>query len=138
MEKKLIIKTILLGFISWLIPFVFSFLFYTPEGELTVPYDLFKSIMIVIASITGCYLLFLYFKFVESNFIKKGVIVGVSWFLINLILDTFVLLPMMNESFLDYFISIGLRYMVIPAISITMGYLLNRQTDFSENRKFKT
>jgi len=137
MGKKLIFKNVKLGFLSWLLPFALSFLFYTPSGELTIPYDLFKSIMIVLGSIIGCFLLFRYFKFVERDFIKQGVVVGGSWFLMNIILDTLILLPMMEESFSNYFISIGLRYTVIPAISITMGYLLNRQSGIEE-RDLKT
>jgi hypothetical protein len=136
MEKKLVFKNIKLGFLSWLLPFALSFVFYKPSGELTVSYDLFKSLMIVLGSVTGCFLLFRYFKFVERDFIKQGVLVGISWFLINIILDTLILLPMMDESFSNYFISIGLRYTVIPAISITMGYLLNRQSGMAE-RNFK-
>ena len=132
MEKKLVFKNIKLGFLSWLLPFGLSFVFYKPSGELTISYDLFKSLMIVLGSITGCFLLFRYFKFVERDFIKQGVLVGVSWFLINIILDTLILLPMMGESFSNYFVSIGLRYTVIPAISITMGYLLNRQSGMTE------
>lgn len=132
MEKKLVFKNIKLGFLSWLLPFALSFVFYKPSGELTVSYDLFKSLMIVFGSITGCFLLFRYFKFVAKDFIKQGVLVGISWFLINIVLDTLILLPMMGESFSNYFISIGLRYMVIPAISITMGYLLNRQSGMTE------
>lgn len=132
MEKKLVFKNIKLGFLSWLLPFALSFVFYKPSGELTISYDLFKSLMIVLGSITGCFLLFRYFKFVEKDFIKQGVLVGISWFLINIVLDTLILLPMMGESFSNYFISIGLRYTVIPAISITMGYLLNRQTEMTE------
>lgn len=132
MEKKLVFKNIKLGFLSWLLPFALSFVFYKPSGELTISYDLFKSLMIVLGSITGCFLLFRYFKFVEKDFIKQGVLVGISWFLINIVLDTLILLPMMGESFSNYFSSIGLRYTVIPAISITMGYLLNRQTEMTE------
>lgn len=132
MEKKLVFKNIKLGFLSGLLPFALSFVFYKPSGELTVSYDLFKSLMIVFGSITGCFLLFRYFKFVAKDFIKQGVLVGISWFLINIVLDTLILLPMMGESFSNYFISIGLRYTVIPAISITMGYLLNRQSGMTE------
>ncbi|NOT35806.1 MAG: hypothetical protein HOP11_00340 [Saprospiraceae bacterium] len=128
MTKKLIIKNILLGFLSWLIPFAFSFLFYKPGGELVVPYATFKSIIMVIGVISGCYLLFRYFKFVDSDFIWNGVVVGLSWFVINIILDAAILIPIMKTTFAEYFMSIGLSYISIPAISVTIGYLLNRVT----------
>jgi hypothetical protein len=127
MTKKLIIKNILLGFLSWLIPFAVSFLFYKPSGELVVAYSTFKSAIMVVGTISGCYLLFRYFKTVESDFIKNGVIVGLSWFVINIILDAVILIPIMKTTFEEYFMSIGLSYLSIPAISISMAYLLERK-----------
>ncbi|MEK6782597.1 MAG: hypothetical protein AABY93_12875 [Bacteroidota bacterium] len=127
MKAKQATKLVGMGFLTWLIPFAVSFLFYKPGGELTIPYDLFKSIMMVTASGTGCYFLFRYFTFIDVGFIIHGVIVGLSWFLINIILDTIVLLPIMKVSFHEYFISIGLRYTIIPALSISMGYLLKNK-----------
>jgi len=128
MTKKLIAKNILFGILSWLIPFGVSFLFYKPDGELVVGYATFKSTIMVIGIISGCYLLFRYFIFVDNDFIRHGVIVGLSWFAINIILDTVILIPIMKTTFADYFMSIGLSYIGIPSISIVMGYLLERKT----------
>jgi hypothetical protein len=122
--KKIIFKNIILGFLSWLIPFAVSFLFYKPGGELVVPYATFKSTIMVVGTISGCYLLVRYFNFVEIDFIKNGVIVGLSWFAINIVFDTLILIPMMKSNFIDYFMSIGVGYFAIPSISIAMGYLL--------------
>lgn len=127
MTKKLMIKNVLLGFFSWLIPFAASFLFYKPGGELVVTYSTFKSAIMVVGAVSGCYLLFHYFKTVESDFIRNGVIVGLSWFTINIILDAVILIPIMKTTFEEYFMSIGLSYLSIPAISIAMGYLLRRK-----------
>ncbi|MCX6303496.1 MAG: hypothetical protein NT040_00870 [Bacteroidetes bacterium] len=127
MTKKLIIKNILLGLLSWLIPFAVSFLFYKPGGELVVPYATFKTTIMLVGVISGCYLLYRYFKFVDSNFIMNGVIVGLSWFAINIIFDTIILIPLMKTTFTDYFMSIGLGYISIPAISVTIGFLLDRR-----------
>ena len=124
MTKKIIFKNIILGFLSWLIPFAVSFLFYKPGGELVVPYATFKSTIMVVGTISGCYLLVRYFNFVEIDFIKNGVIVGLSWFAINIVFDTLILIPMMKSNFIDYFMSIGVGYFAIPSISIAMGYLL--------------
>lgn len=127
MTKKIIIQNILLGFLSWLIPFAISFLFFKPGGELVVPYATFKSTIMVVGVISGCYLLFRYFRLVDSDFIRNGVIVGLSWFAMNIILDALILIPIMKTSFADYFMSIGLSYIAIPVISITMGYLLQQK-----------
>ncbi len=128
MKRKLIVKNIFLGFLSWLIPFAVSFVFYKPGGELIVPYATFKSTIMVVGIIAGCYLLFRYFKFLDNDFIRNGVIVGLSWFAINIILDALILIPIMKTSFSDYFMSIGLSYISIPIISVTIGYLLDRKT----------
>jgi hypothetical protein len=126
MTNKIIAKNILLGFLSWLIPFAVSFLFYKPGGELIVAYSTFKSTIMVVGTISGCYLLFKYFEQVEGNFIKNGVAVGLSWFAINIIFDAVILIPMMKTTFAVYFMSIGLSYISIPILSITIGFLLNR------------
>lgn len=81
----------------------------------------------VVRVVSGCYLLFRFFKSVDSDFIKNGVIAGQTWFAINIILDTLVLIPIMKTGFVNYFMSIGLSYIAIPAISIAMGYLLERK-----------
>ena len=127
MTRKIIFKNILLGFLSWLIPFVVSFLFYKPGGELVVPYATFKSTIMVVGIISGSYLLFRYFKLVDGDFISHGVVVGLSWFVINIILDAVILIPMMKTTFTDYFMSIGLSYIGISAISIAMGCLLEEK-----------
>lgn len=127
MTKKIIIKNIFLGLLSWLIPFVASFLFYKPGGELVVPYATFKSTIMLVGVISGCYLLIRYFKFVDSDYVKNSVIVGTSWFAINIILDAVILIPMMKTTFADYFMSIGLSYFSIPIISVTIGYLLSKK-----------
>jgi hypothetical protein len=128
MTKKLLLKNILFGFLTWLIPLVISFLFYKRSRELTIPYDLFKSVMIVVSSISGCYFLFRYFNLLNSDYVKNGLIIGLSWLFINIILDVFVLIPIMKMNFSNYFLAIGLRYFVIPAMSITIGYLLSNKT----------
>ncbi len=128
MTKKLFTRNVLLGLLSWLIPFGVSFLFYKPGGELVVPYATFKSIIMVVGTISGCYLLFRYFARVESDYVRNGMIVGLSWFAINILLDAVILIPMMNTSFHEYFMSIGLSYIAIPAISLTIGTMLANQT----------
>jgi hypothetical protein len=128
MTKKLVIRNLFFGFLSWLIPFVVSFLFFKPGGELAVPYATFKSAIMVVGTITGCFLLSRYFKLVDTEFVKNAIIVGVSWFAINIVLDTLILIPIMKTTFAEYFMSIGLSYVSIPVISIAIGYLLADKT----------
>jgi len=124
MDKKL--KIGLFGLLTWLIPFVVSFLFYSKEGELSIDIFLFKSIMIVVGSITGASLLVIYFKRIEKNYLSEGILVGLVWFLMNVILDLIVLVPMSGMDRGTYVAQIGLRYLVIPVMSIAMGIVASK------------
>ena len=118
------LRNVLYGFLSWLIPFVSAFFFYSGKGELTIDIFLFKSIMIVVGSVSGAFLLILYFKRVHEDYLKEGVVLGVAWFGINIFLDLLVLIPMSGMSFSEYFVQIGIRYLVIPVMAIMVGVAL--------------
>jgi len=124
---KFIKKNIIFGILVWIIPFVISFAFYSPNGELTINKIFFKTIMLVIGTSIGIFLIVKYFKAVESDFLKEGILLGISWLLINWVLDFIVLIPMTDISYLTYFTEIGLRYLTFPIISIGIAYLLKHK-----------
>jgi len=118
------LKIVLFGFLVWLVPFVASLFFYTAEGKLVIDVFLFKSIMIVVGSIVGAFLLISYFKNINKDYLKEGILVGVIWFGINILLDLLVLVLMFEMPVVDYFTRIGLGYIVIPVMSIMVGEAL--------------
>ena len=120
-------RNILYGFLAWLIPFVSSFLFYTREGGLTIDIFLFKSIMIVVGTFSAAVLLVSYFKKINTDYLKEGVVVGLTWFAISILLDLLVLIPMSGMSIADYFAQIGIRYLAIPAMCIAVGTALENK-----------
>ncbi len=120
-------KNILYGFLAWLIPFVISVFFYSKEGKLSIDLLLFKSIMIAVGSISAAFLLVSYFKIINTEYFKEGIIVGATWFGINILLDLLILLPMSGMSFADYVAQIGLRYLAIPAMCIAVGTALENK-----------
>jgi hypothetical protein len=120
-------RNVLYGLIAWLVPFLVSIPFYTREGKLVIDIFLFKSIMIVVGSITAAILLVSYFKHVQVDYVKQGIIVGVIWFALNILLDLIILLPMSGMSAADYFTQIGLRYLAIPTMSIAIGMVLRNK-----------
>lgn len=124
MNKTL--KNILFGFIAWLIPFVASFPFYGKDG-LMIDIFLFKSIMIVVGSVTAAVLLVLYFKKITTGYLKEGIVVGIVWFVLNIALDLLILLPMSGMSVPAYFTQIGLGYLSIPAMAIAVGASLGNK-----------
>ncbi len=117
------LKMGLFGFLTWLIPFVVGFLLYSPEGQLLVDQLVFKSIMVVAGSITGALLLVLYFKKITSGYLFEGVVVGLVWLAINLLLDIVVLVPLSGMTIGNYFSQIGLSYLSIPTTSIAIGFV---------------
>jgi uncharacterized membrane protein YpjA len=125
MDKN--IRNIMYGFLAWLIPFVTAFFFYSKEGGLVIDIFLFKSIMIVVGAISGAFLLISYFKKIHTNYLYEGVIVGLTWLGINILLDLLVLVPMSEMTLPDYFAQIGLRYLVMPVMSIMVGTVLSNK-----------
>lgn len=126
MQNKYL-KNVAYGFLSWLVPFVASLFFYTREGELAINIFLFKSIMIVVGSLTAAILLISYFKGIGADYLKEGVTLGFTWLFINLLLDIIVLVAMFGMPAGDYFSQIGLRYLVIPVMTITVGAALQNK-----------
>jgi uncharacterized membrane protein YpjA len=118
------LKVVLYGFVAWLIPFVASFLFYTSEGTLTVDVRFFKCVMVVIGTATAAVLLVSYFKKIDSSYLKEGIVVGLIWFAVNILLDVVILIPMSGMTLTDYFMNIGLGYLAMPAMSIMVGAAL--------------
>jgi len=118
-----LLKIGLFGVVAWLIPFVFSFFFFTPDGGLLIDEIFFKSIMVVTGTAVAAVLLILYFKKFAGDYFREGIVLGVTWFAINILLDVIVLVPMAGMEISTYFTEIGLRYLSIPIISIAVGYI---------------
>ncbi|MEE8576177.1 MAG: hypothetical protein V3T31_02880 [candidate division Zixibacteria bacterium] len=122
---KSIKHTLAFGFLTWLIPFAVAIPFYSKDGQLLIDIFLFKSIMMIVGAAAGALFMVLYFKKVTESFLREGLWLGLIWLVINLILDFAVLLPLANMSASDYITQIGLRYLIIPIFSSTIGYLLH-------------
>ena len=117
---------LLFGFLSWLIPFLASIPFYSSQGVLRVDVFLFKSVMIVVGSVVGTVLMVWLFLRIREGYLREGILIGFSWLAINWVLDWLVLLPMSGMDISTYFSQIGIRYLVIPVIAVSMGFVLER------------
>ncbi len=117
---------LLFGFLSWLIPFLASIPFYSTQGGLLVDVFLFKSIMIVVGSLVGTVLMVWLFIRIREGYLREGMLIGFSWLVINWVMDLLVLLPMSGMDISTYFSQIGIRYLVIPIIAVSMGFVLER------------
>ena len=116
------VKLIGFGFFIWLVPFLVSFVIF-PLRSSNRP--LFESIMPVILVLAVMIFSVLYFKKIEQRALKKGILVGIVWFIISIALDLLLFLPPspMHMSFVDYMMDIGLTYLIILLIPIGMSAL---------------
>ena len=120
MHGAITVRTTLLGVVSWLIPFLASLLFFDRTGQLLISQPLFKSIMVVVGGLVAVGLLVVAFR---RNLASpaSGLILGLYWLAINVLLDLVVLVAFFKMSFLLYLYDIGLRYLLIPIIALGMG-----------------
>jgi hypothetical protein len=64
---------------------------------------------------------------IEKDHLKEGIWLGVVWLGLNWLLDLVCLLPLSKMPYLQYFKEIGLRYLVMPAMTIPVGYVLSKK-----------
>lgn len=122
------LKIILFGFLVWLIPFLAGFPFVDATGNFIIPEIFFKTIMIIVGSITAVILAVKYFKNIKTDYVKEGIILGITWMLISLVIDlVFVLTGFFPMTVTQYFTDIGLRYTVMPVYTIGLGYALKQR-----------
>jgi uncharacterized membrane protein YvlD (DUF360 family) len=119
-QTRLVARAVWIGFLSWLIPFVISFLVF-PLKKTNAP--LFSSIMYLVVLATAGALLHLYFR-KRSVAVREAGLVGALWMAINLILDypMFAYGPMKMTP-LGYYSEIGLVYLTYPVFAILAARL---------------
>jgi hypothetical protein len=122
------LRLLLLGLMTWAIPFFAAFFFMDQAGQLSIDMYLFKTIMIIVGGITGAFAIVLYFKKHKVAYLKHGLLAGLTWFIINVLLDLILLVPMSKMPYPDYFNQIGLRYLMIPIMTMMVGIILTSKT----------
>jgi hypothetical protein len=120
------VKLVGFGLLIWLIPFLVSFVIF-PLRNANRP--LFESVMPVVLVFAVMIISVLYFKKIEKESLKEGVIAGVLWFVLSLVIDLMLFLPAspMQMSFSDYMMDIGLTYLIILIIPIGIGALISKK-----------
>jgi uncharacterized membrane protein YpjA len=118
------VKALVYGLITWAVPLAVSFGFVDQTGQFRVDIRFFKSVMFVVATATAAVLLVFYFRHVKADHLREGVLLGLLWLAINLVLDVIVLVPMTGMSLRDYAVQIGFGYLAIPIITIMLGKAL--------------
>ncbi len=112
-------KAFLYGFLVWLFVFGVAFVIF-PIREMWRP--LFESIMPVAITLATTAFSHLYLKDVTQRIIREAVIVGIIWFVINIVIDLPLMLTgPMKMPLVEYMADIGVTYLMIPAIVVSMG-----------------
>jgi uncharacterized membrane protein YpjA len=120
------LKKLLYGSVLWLVPYVISI----PLLPLMQSDNVFfKTIMIVVGSLTGALLTAHYFKDVKQDYLREGILVALIWIAINWALDFAALLTFTGQSIPRYFIEIGLRYLAMVWPPVAIGWLLSRKLE---------
>lgn len=121
------IKAILLyGFLIWLIPFMVSVLIFPIHDSNRA---LFESIMPVTITIAVLFFSMLYFKKLEKDYLNEGIMMGIIWFVISIAIDLFMFLPEspMQMTFAEYMMDIGITYVIILVIPVSVGYMMEQK-----------
>ncbi len=122
------IRALLYGIISWAVPLAISIGFVDQTGQFRTDIRFFKSVMFVTATATAAMLLVSYFRGVKSGFLREGLLLGLLWLAMNLVLDLTVLVPTTGMSLRDYAFQIGFGYLAIPVITVLVGRVLEQKT----------
>jgi len=84
----------------------------------------------VVVTISAVLFTFLYLKKQKSNYFKEGILLGITWFIINIAIDLLLFMwGPMKMTFLAYMSDIGLTYLIIPIITIGIGALIENKKE---------
>lgn len=119
-QARIMVRAIVLGVLSWLIPFAVSFLAF-PLKKLNAP--LFSTVMYLVVLATAGVLLRIHFRG-RTVWMREAVIVGTLWLAMNLFFDypMFAYGPMKMTA-LGYYSEIGLVYLTFPVFSLLAARL---------------
>jgi hypothetical protein len=85
--------------------------------------------MAVVVTASAVLFAVLYFRKLTSGFLSQGILLGIIWFIINIVIDLMLFMEgPMKMSFADYMMDIGLTYLIIPAVTIGFGFLLRQKS----------
>jgi hypothetical protein len=122
-ETRTMMRVVLLGLLSWLIPFAAGFLLFAVKKANA---SLFTTLMYLVVLVTAGGLLSWYFR-ERAVSAREAALVGAAWLAINLVLDypMFAYGPMKMTA-LAYYSEIGLVYLTFPLFGL-MASKLARQ-----------
>ena len=122
-----VIKTVLFGFLIWFIPaMVATLLWDVSKNEPIIDIIWFNAIMGAVWSCNFALFAFLYFKSITEDYSKFGLIAGIIWYVMNFLLDFFVVVVVLNLG-ITAFLPGVVVYINNLVLATMIGYLLHRK-----------
>jgi hypothetical protein len=116
-DNKKILKISSFGFVVWLIPTLITLLL-SSLNEMFF-FDVISAVSI---ALTVTVLSYIYFKDVGVHCVKEGMIIGLIWLIISIVLDIIlILLDVTKLTLVQYSVYVAPLYVIIPAITIGFG-----------------
>jgi hypothetical protein len=122
---KSIKLALIYGLLVWVVPFAVAFLIFPLRAS---ERPLFESIMPVVVTLATVLFAVLYFKKVETAFLKEGVLLGFVFLVVSVAIDLVMFSRgPMAMPLMDYVKDIGITYLLVPIITIGFGYILGKK-----------
>lgn len=121
------IKTVIwYGFLIWLVPFIIALFLYPVRGSQR---PLFESIMSVVLASLVSYFAYRYFRADERTTLREGIVLGMIWLAMSLIIDLFLFMQgPMKMALGEYLKDIGLAYLIMPAVTTGFSAVLHERS----------
>ena len=116
------LQLLLFGFLSWLLTFVASVCIFPLKAEHR---PLFETLVGVCLAISTVLFTVIYFRKVQTGYMREGVFLGLAFLLCNIVFDLCLFMEgPMKMSFADYMMDIGLAYLSMPVVTLGFAYSL--------------
>ncbi len=117
-------KIINYGLLVWLIPSLITVIL----GSFLAAMNIFEIVSAVAIAVTVMVFSYLYFKGIIEDFIKEGILIGIIWLVISIVLDIILVMLGVSELSLNtYMMYVAPLYLIIPAITIGLGLYMNQK-----------
>ena len=121
-------KALLFGCLIWVFAFAVAFALFPIR---TSARPVFESIMPVALAAATVFFAHRYFTRVRARFAREGLLLGIVWMAVNLLIDLPLMLAPspMQMGPAEYFGDIGLTYLLIPVVTTGMGLVRSQAND---------
>ena len=118
-----IVKTLLLGLIVWVVPFLSSFFVWDVKANVpSVSAPWFYALMSFTGAIGFSVAAYYQFKNIKKDFVREGWITGIIWYVELILLDLIFLVSLFGMTIMDYS-HLLLTYLTPFVLCVAIGYI---------------